>query len=595
MKKLTLLFCALIIAFGANGGQQYRLPKSLNAARDIRAERTHVRSKHFKGIQKQTNALKAPKVVKEIFTVDVASVDYDFDPSYGEVTYKIFNIDSTKVFKFDILVADGLSDVESGVTYTLDDMYSYYCYWENPNNPMEYGDYTAASFTKTVAADGSYTLVASATDNNGDTYNINYSGSAYVPQTYEITIGSISSSYYDSTSEVYYQLLDKDNQYAFYFDIFVEEGQKDVVSGKVYTLADMSSYSTYGYRYADYTNLNFSSASFVKTAGEDGAFTIAASVTTPKGDIYNLSYSQGAPTVREDTLTLDGTFMQNEYMWMLSAADEDTTVYVSLVVYEPFVEGTYTETKLDGYYSYIATFGADTTYFNLIEASIAVTAITDTTYTAIGTMLVANEKDPTDHVLYTLNLTATEVKVPQGGEDNMYPKEAEADFNQTFNSYDIDDSYLEEYGSEYVVAMNEDNYYIVLDVTLPENATELVAGEYPINETYGYQTVYSGYYSTLYGEVVPSLAAYVVEEDDELYYDKIWWIVSGTVTIDENKTITVDAFNSIGQSVKAVLNPTADAVENVVSKSVATKRIENGHLVIEKNGRRYNVLGAEIK
>ncbi len=594
MKKLTLFICALIIAFGANAGQQPRMLKSLNDARGIRTERSQVRVKHFRGFQKQNNVLKAPQAITEIFTVDVASVDFDFDPVYGEVTYKIFNIDSTKVFKFDIVVADGLSDVESGVTYTLEDMYAYYCYWENPNNPMEYGDFTAASFTKTVATDGSYILVASATDNNGDTYNINYEGSAYVPQTYAITIGSISSFFYAETHEAYYQLLDADNQYAFYFDIYVDENLTDVESGKTYTMEDMSSYSTYGYRYSDYSNLNFASASFVKTVSEDGAFTISASVTTAKGDTYNLTYVQGAPTVREESLTLNGTFMQNDDMWMLSAADEDTTVYVSLVVYEAFEAGTYTENELYGYYSFIATFGADTTYFNLVEASIVVAANEDT-YTATGTMLVANAKDPTDQVLYTLNLTATEVEVPQAGDDSMYPKETETDFNQAFASYDIDDSYLEKYGSVYIEALNEDMYYIVLDITLPENATGLVAGEYTISDTYDYQTVYPGYYSSLYGEVVPSLAAYLVEVEGELYYDKMWWIVSGTVTIDEDKTITVDAFNSLGQSVKAVLNRITDALENVNNESVATKRIENGRLVIEKNSKRYNVLGTEIK
>ncbi len=606
MKKSILLLCAFVLVLSANAIPQSRVLHSLNDARDIRVERDHgrQRAKHFKGIQQKNNVLKAPKAQKETYVVNVGSVDYDVESSYDyeadaylpAVNYKIFNADSSKVFKFYILLEAGMTDVESGKTYTFDDMSQWYCYWENPNSPMESGDFTDATFTKTVAADGSYTLVASATDDNGDIYNINYAGQPYVPQVIDVTIGVIYSSYYAETHEAYYQLLDADNQYAFYFDIYIDEGLTDVESGKTYTIADMSSYRTYGYRYVDYKNLDFASASFVKTVAADGSFTITASVTTPKGDTYNLSYSQGAPTIREESLTLDGFFMQDEYSWLLNAADEDTTVFVSLVVYDAFTEGTYTEAELDSYYTFVILLGADTTYYNLVEASIAVAPAGDSIYTAVGTMLVANEKDPTDQVLYTLNITAREVAVdPVSDYDDIYPKEADEDLNQTFAIYDVDDTYLEQYGSVYVEAINEDLYYIVLDIMLPEGATELAAGEYDINYTYGYQTVYSGYYSILYGEVVPSLAASLIEEDGKLYYDKIWWIVSGTVTIDDNLTITVDALNSLGRAINVVLNPGAEAIENVHGETVATKRIENGRLVIERAGRRYNALGTHIE
>ena len=456
MKKLTLLICALSIVLGVSANTRSREVKNINDVRRTE-QNAHIDQrrgmkpvKHFRDIQKRSNAAKAPKAIQETYTVNVASVDYDVESWYDyetytdlpAVNYKIFNADSSKVFKFYIILEVGMSDVKSGKTYTIDDMSQWSSYWENPNSPMEYGNFTEATFTKTVATDGTYTLVASATDDSGDTYNISYKGQPYVPQVYNVTIAKTSHAYYKETQEMVYQLLDADDKYAFYFDIYIAEGLKDVESGKTYTLADMSSFNTYGYNFAEYENLYFASASFTKTVAPDKSLTIVASATTYKGDTYNLSYSQDAPTTRNASLTLNGTFMQNEYMWMLSAADEDTTVYVSLVVYEAFEAGTYTEDELNGYYTFIATYGADTTYFNLLEASINITANEDT-YTATGTMLVANENDPTDQVLYTLNLTATEVEVPQGGEDNIYPKEAETDFNQTFSSYDIDDSYLD--------------------------------------------------------------------------------------------------------------------------------------------------------
>lgn len=41
--------------------------------------------------------------------------------------------------------------------------------------------------------------------------------------------------------------------------------------------------------------------------------------------------------------------------------------------------------------------------------------------------------------------------------------------------------------------------------------------------------------------------------------------------------------------------PTGDAVENTAIEVKAVKRIENGQIVIEKNGKNYNALGAEVK
>lgn len=69
--------------------------------------------------------------------------------------------------------------------------------------------------------------------------------------------------------------------------------------------------------------------------------------------------------------------------------------------------------------------------------------------------------------------------------------------------------------------------------------------------------------------------------------------VEDVVYTDVTITIVVDYENATVELLIADQNYTA--VENVTAAGQAVKRIENGQLVIEKNGVKYNVLGAEIK
>lgn len=194
---------------------------------------------------------------------------------------------------------------------------------------------------------------------------------------------------------------------------------------------------------------------------------------------------------------------------------------------------------------------------------------------------------------FDANCTCTIIEKGEGGgEDEDHPFDEDADFSAVFASYTIDDSDLEEYGNIYVQATDDEGYYIVLDITLPEGATELVAGTYPVDDSYEYpyQTVTAGIYSE--ESAYPSFAAVLGEEGIE----NIWWIVAGEVVIDEDLNITVDAVNSLGREVVALLSADGgDAVETTKVDNAAVKRIENATLIIERNGVRYNVMGQVVR
>lgn len=124
-----------------------------------------------------------------------------------------------------------------------------------------------------------------------------------------------------------------------------------------------------------------------------------------------------------------------------------------------------------------------------------------------------------------------------------------------------------------------------------------MAGQYPADKKYGYQTFCSGYNDATFGPA-PSYAAMLVEEDGKMCMDKIWYIVSGTVTIDENGTITVSGKNSLDHNINVTLWKGTDTAINNAKDDVrekAVKRLVNGKLIIERNGKTFNILGTEIK
>jgi hypothetical protein len=117
-------------------------------------------------------------------------------------------------------------------------------------------------------------------------------------------------------------------------------------------------------------------------------------------------------------------------------------------------------------------------------------------------------------------------------------------------------------------------------------ATTLPAGEYNCSLKGEQMTVYTGYCD---GQNV--YASFFM---DNQY--NIWFPFAGTATIDANGVITFDALNSYDRTINVTLNPAQTAVENVEQNAVNTnKRIENGQLIIEHNGVKYNAIGAEIK
>ena len=122
------------------------------------------------------------------------------------------------------------------------------------------------------------------------------------------------------------------------------------------------------------------------------------------------------------------------------------------------------------------------------------------------------------------------------------------------------------------------------------------AGVYPIDSSEEYGTVYAN--PGVQGDGVwPSFYARMTEEGSLTV--PLWLLVDGTVEVTKTAEgypyMEVNALNSYGVEVHIIYNGSpVTAVENISTEKGATKRIENGQLLIQRNGKTYNVLGTPL-
>jgi hypothetical protein len=129
---------------------------------------------------------------------------------------------------------------------------------------------------------------------------------------------------------------------------------------------------------------------------------------------YTLDLSYVVPEkTREEDLNIDGlTLHLDQGAWRISGYNADKTQFVSLVLNDFGIEGTYDFVKTSPLYSYLVT---DITwqsgevesylYYELRDANLTVSLNpTDSVVTITGTMLMQRDTDPRDVPLYNVQL-----------------------------------------------------------------------------------------------------------------------------------------------------------------------------------------------
>lgn len=281
--------------------------------------------------------------------------------------------------------------------------------------------------------------------------------------------------------------------------------------------------------------------------------------------------------------------------WQVVGVNADNTFYVALDIVSDAVAGTYSEADLDLQYTAIDSVYVKNDSLKVAEeyTPLALNIIVtfnaqDSTAVITGTYLGQGYLDGKDVPEFTLKIAA-KVKTYVPSTEIEY--DAEENFNAQYPTYDVDDTYLANYGVLFISATNDDRETIVLEVWLPTDASELVAGEYPVSAEEGEPgTLTAGSVS---GQSLSG--SFAGTTDAEGYYNiPLWFIVDGVMTVNDKAVIEVQGINSKGYKVNARLGEYGASVANTDAKAAATKILRNGQLIIRRNNVEYDAQGVTL-
>lgn len=169
-----------------------------------------------------------------------------------------------------------------------------------------------------------------------------------------------------------------------------------------------------------------------------------------------------------------------------------------------------------------------------------------------------------------------------------------ADFMATFYNAYWDTNYFQSNGVVYLDADGDMDATKAIALaffpsTLDQN-TVIPVGTYMITNTYEVGTApasigYDG--SNLW-------QCYAYTSNDGKNIDKAWFIVSGSISVSrtmQGTSVVVNGKNSKGKNVNVTIISNSTPIENVEAEKVVSKRIENGQVIIRRNGVDYNMMG----
>ena len=209
-----------------------------------------------------------------------------------------------------------------------------------------------------------------------------------------------------------------------------------------------------------------------------------------------------------------------------------------------------------------------------------------------------NSYDVPVHVVCEYQLEVAEEGLPydekEGDVNVVYTKEDNVYYTLDF---------IPDWGELYVDMIAADGTHMTTLTFMVESADDEInvpAGVYPIADTYEVGTVMSGMYDAEWGPLGSFYAEGGVSADGYFSVEKVWYMVAGTVTVENNNgyiKITAAATNSYGVPVNVTYNASpATAVENTkVENGEAHKLLRHNQLIIIKDGVQYNAQGAIVK
>ena len=452
-------------------------------------------------------------------------------------------------------------------TYTEDDMNIQYTY---------VNDFEAVSaHCVVVENDGAIALEGWILAADGNVYHVTFSFTAPTAQSFE-TITATN--------------LVLDDSYASYFGILMVEASNEDYTVSMY----LSSDNYLGTFDAEEVSLSIEGADgkieiyegTITVANTADGVSITGTVLGMNGVQYTLNLTYVIPdATSQETITMSGKLTNYEgQAWQFIGQTSDKMV--TIAAYATSIPGTYGRSDLMADYTYVVkVVGSDTLYYAMVDANVVV-AVNGQNAVITGTLKGQNYDDATDVIEFALNLTATveDYEEPQE-QGNQYDNQDEG-FYYKFPEYTIDDQYLAQYNAFIVDAIDAENHTISLEFNVAAGTTELPAGVYPINDTYAAGTVSAGTVDqSIYGSFAGNLNA------EGLVTVPLWLLNAGTVTVLENGVIEVAATNTWGQGIYSRLGEYPQGVENTEIKGQIRKVMEDGQIIILKDGKRFTTTG----
>lgn len=274
-------------------------------------------------------------------------------------------------------------------------------------------------------------------------------------------------------------------------------------------------------------------------------------------------------------------YVEEEGWWQIRGYSEDGAYYVSLSnLYTDQVPGTYTIDDMDVQYSFLYLVNEDQQVdFKTLDVTVTIED---------NILTVKAEADGKNSIHYSITFESIDLSKPQGNKYDLTDDDVVADFTTEETNIQID----EEECYAYIRAQREGE---LLSMLLYLDGAELTAGTYEVNNAYEPGSVQPC--SIGAGGVYPSFYATLLDEEN--LNVPFFFFASGTVEVSfdaaGNLVLTADVLNTWLHSGKFTINASTDAIERVSGSKNATvlKTIENGEIIIKKNGKRYNLMGIQ--
>ena len=325
-----------------------------------------------------------------------------------------------------------------------------------------------------------------------------------------------------------------------------------------------------------------------------------------------------------DQITIDADYLSQGNLYVDIMAG-DYSDYLSLLLFVQdtvegaiIPEGTYPITSTPAYNTALASQGYSDTqgvipcaYYPLVVQAGQLYISTPMYFMQSGNIVVEHVNGNPKITINAVNSNNVPMTIvfEVGGKSEKVEVKAPLQYDAT----EADGALDYTYGEDAVAAATDKGWYGTLDVedatsmlallfVYPEGATAdaettIPVGTYTISDSQAAGTVLasSGVSST--GGI--SYSFYGTVDAEGYIEDPIYFLVDGTVTVakvDGKLAVEVNGLNSNGVAVHVVYGGTDTAVEDVTSVGGDVKKsLENGQLVIIKNGVKYNATGSVVK